>query len=128
MPSQRPSQKERRTRAYHLGLRAEWIAYIFLQIKGYQILERQFLAHGGEIDLIARTKDTVVFVEVKARPDLVQAQEAITGIKVKRISRAARHWISRNPWCVHYNLRGDAIYFNDWLWPRHQIGAFDLML
>ena len=128
MRPQRPSAKERRKRAYQRGLRAEWIAQALLLIKGYRIHDRQFLVHGGEIDLIARRGDTIIFVEVKARPDLAQAQEAISVSKIKRISHAARIWISRNPWCMHCNLRGDAIYLNGWLWPKHQIAAFNLML
>jgi len=134
MPRKRPLGKgralpeERRKRAYRLGLRAEWIAQSLLRLKGYHILDRQFVAQGGEIDLIAASQDTIIFVEVKARPYHAQAQEAITALKVKRISKAARYWMSQNSWCANYNLRGDAITLNGWLWPQHQIGAFELML
>jgi putative endonuclease len=121
-------QAARRRRAYGLGHRAEWAARVALAAKGYRVLARRYNAPGGEIDLIARRGDTVVFVEVKARPTLDEAMIAILPSKVRRISIAARHWLARNPWAMRSALRGDAVFVSRWRWPRHVVQAFDLRL
>ena len=124
----RPDQTRRRKRAYGLGHHAEWAAVALLSLKGYRILARRYTAPGGEIDLIARRRDTIAFVEVKARPTLDAAKTSITPEKVRRISRAAGHWLARQPWSARYNLRGDAVFIGGLRWPLHQQGAFELRL
>jgi putative endonuclease len=121
-------QTQRRKRAYGLGHRAEWAATAALALKGYRVLARRYSARGGEIDLIARRGDTVIFVEVKARPTLDEARIAILPAKVARISIAARHWLARNPWAMSHALRGDAVFIGRWRWPRHVAQAFELRL
>ncbi len=76
-------RERRKARAF--GLRAETLAALWLRLKFYQILARNFTARGGEIDLIARRGDVIVFVEVKARPTLDQAFLAIDAAKAARI-------------------------------------------
>jgi putative endonuclease len=49
------------------GSRAEQVAADFLESQGYAIIERNFLCKAGEIDIIARHQEDLVFVEVKAR-------------------------------------------------------------
>ena len=61
-----------RRAAYAYGLRAETAATLWLRARLYQILARNFRAHGGEIDIIAKHGRTIVF-EVKARADLETA-------------------------------------------------------
>src|SRR5690606_25270610 len=68
----------RRREAYLLGLRAETLAALRLRLAGWRILERRFLAGGGEIDLVALRGDYVVFVEVKARVSFEAAALSIT--------------------------------------------------
>ena len=71
-----------------------------LLLKGYRTLGRRFAAAGGEIDLIVRRGATIAFVEVKARDDLDDAAKAINEAKRRRIGRAARVWLARNPWAA----------------------------
>jgi len=81
-----------------LGRRAEDLAAARLEAAGWSILERNFRTRAGELDLIARNRDTVVFVEVKAgrlgarrgpeRPAL-----AVGRRKQLQIRRMARAWI-----------------------------------
>ncbi|PPQ35661.1 putative endonuclease [Rhodoblastus acidophilus] len=117
-----------RAKARAFGLRAESLAALWLRAKLYRILDRNFLARGGEIDIVAQRGDTVVFVEVKARPRMEMAQEAITALKIARISRAARFWLARNPWAVNFTLRGDAIFIAPGRPPFHLADAFTLDL
>jgi putative endonuclease len=129
MPGQwnsRPAAVEKRRRALLAGRRAEAAAALFLRLKGYRILARRFCVNGGEIDLIARKFDAIVFVEVKLRPTLLEAMTAIDARKYRRVSRAACFWLAANPWAARLTLRGDAIYLAPWQWPRHAIAAVPL--
>ncbi|PCI63862.1 MAG: hypothetical protein COB37_03695 [Kordiimonadales bacterium] len=75
------------------GRRAEKIAAWYLRCKGYQIIDERFRSKRGEIDLIAKRGTTTVFVEVKARKDVVTAAESITYRQRRRIEAAAEDWI-----------------------------------
>jgi putative endonuclease len=117
---------ERRREAHIYGLRAESIAALLLRLKGYTILARRFVVSGGEIDLVARRGDSIAFVEVKARADLEVAAIAIGATKQRRISRAARVWLMRNPWAAGLTLRGDAVFVARGRLPRHEPDAYTL--
>src|SRR3989338_9029077 len=74
-----------------LGKAGEDLAVDYLQGKGYRILQRNFKCALGEIDIIARHKDSICFIEVKTRTNLDKGlpQEAITGPKQRKLSRVA---------------------------------------
>ena len=112
--------------ANSFGRRAEWIAALLLLAKGYRVIERNYTVKGGEIDLVARRGQTVIFVEVKARPTLEEAMTAISPSKHRRIRRAARVWLARHPWAAPFILRGDGIFLAPRRWPRHLHDAFQL--
>ena len=129
MTAPRPAGDRARRRSAHLfGLKAETIAAILLTLKGYSILARRFAAHGGEVDLVVRRGGAVAFVEVKARADLDAAADAISPAKRRRIGRAARAWLARNPWAVDFTLRGDAVFVARGKLPRHVRCAYRLMV
>ncbi len=115
-----------RRRARRFGLRAETLAALWLMGKGYRILARGFTVKGGEIDIVALRGDSVVFVEVKARKNIADAETSIHATKRRRIGRAARVWLTRNPWAVTATLRGDAVYLSRWRLPRHVPSAYTL--
>ena len=122
-------ERTKRRRIAHLwGLRAESVAALLLRLKGYRILARRFVVSGGEIDLIARRGGAIAFVEVKARGDLETATIAISATKERRIARAARVWLARNPWAAGLTLRGDAIFVAPRRLPRHAPSAYRLMI
>ena len=79
-----------------LGARGEKLAAQFLKRSGYKILYRNFRARrGGEVDLVCREDDTLVFVEVKTRSstDFGRPFEAINIAKRRLISRGALAWL-----------------------------------
>jgi putative endonuclease len=78
-----------------LGARGERTAARFLRRKGYRMLLRGFQTPQGEIDLIARDGDTLVFVEVKSRR-VGEPAEAVTPEKQRRITRAALQFLKRH--------------------------------
>lgn len=80
-----------------LGARGERAAAEFLGNAGYQILHRNYRFRRGEIDIIARDGQTVVFVEVKTRSGRShgEPEEAVTQEKVRRIRRIASAYLAR---------------------------------
>ena len=74
-------------------IRAEQI----LQEKGYEILARNVVSQGSEIDLIARDGRVIVFVEVKTRTTgFASGREAVTAAKQRRICKGAMYYMMRN--------------------------------
>src|SRR6202011_4580166 len=79
-----------------LGTRGENLACQFLRKNGYKILYRNFRGRtGGEIDVVCRDHDTLVFVEVKTRTseDLRRPFEYIKAFQKRQISRGALAWL-----------------------------------
>lgn len=74
-----------------LGILSEEKATGFLKANGYKILGRNYKTRLGEIDIIAKDKDTICFVEVKSRSSdrYGFALEAVSRLKQKQISRVA---------------------------------------
>ncbi len=81
------------------GDAAERQAATFLEGQGLAILARNYRCRGGEIDLIARDGDTLVFVEVRARRNSAYggAAASITTHKQQRLIYAARHYLMHLP-------------------------------
>ena len=78
------------------GARGEKLAARFLRRQGFKILYRNFRGRsGGEIDLVCRDRDTLVFVEVKtrSREDFGRPLEAVGRQKQQRISRGGLAWL-----------------------------------
>ncbi|MFH1397701.1 MAG: YraN family protein [Candidatus Omnitrophota bacterium] len=77
------------------GRGAEELASRFLKDKGYKIICRNYRTKLGEIDIIAEDKNTLCFVEVKARRTyrFGSPEEAISGRKKRQISKAALSFI-----------------------------------
>ena len=78
------------------GIDGENIAVEYLKKQGYVILERNYSVKVGEIDIIAKDKDTIVFVEVKSRENTKFGRpiESITPQKVHHIIRTAQWYLS----------------------------------
>lgn len=79
-----------------LGRRGERIAERALIGRGYRILDRNWRCREGEIDLVARDGDSLVFVEVKTRSSDAFGHpfEAITAAKLARLRRLASAWLA----------------------------------
>ena len=111
--------------AFRFGLSAESRAAAFLIAKGYRIAARRFKSPVGEIDIVARRRRSLVFVEVKARERLDDAAEAVTPRQRRRIIAAAEAWLARYPDDVTRAMRFDVVLVAPGRLPRHLPGAFD---
>jgi putative endonuclease len=81
------------------GRRWEQVALAHLQRNALVLVEANFRCKGGEIDLVMRDRDTLVFVEVRQRADRKHggAAASITPAKVRRLVRAAQYYLLRYP-------------------------------
>jgi putative endonuclease len=113
-----------RLRHYRRGHRGEWLAALALMLKGYRILARRYRTKLGEIDLIARRGDVVAIVEVKVRPSLRQAMEALPALSERRIAAAADLWLARPPDHARLSLRFDMVAVVPRRWPAHVENIF----
>ena len=114
-----------RVAAFRTGLSAESRAAAVLIAKGYRILARRFRTPHGEIDIVARRRQLLAFVEVKARGSLDDAAYAITPRQQQRIIAAAQTWLMTHPEHAELELRFDAMLIAPRHLPRHLLAAFD---
>jgi putative endonuclease len=78
-----------------LGKKGEDKALRFLKKNGYRIIEQNYVCKMGEMDIIAKEKDTLVFIEVKARTSMAfgPPQLAVTPFKQRQLSKVALHFL-----------------------------------
>lgn len=91
---------------YKTGIWAEIVACIYLILHGFRIVRRRYVTgrytNRAEIDIIARKKNLLLFIEVKHRPDITSGLNAITPRQSARLRSAAETYIAQTRW------RGDA--------------------
>jgi putative endonuclease len=114
-----------RVAAFRTGLSAETRAAAYLMAKGYRILARRFKTPYGEIDIVARRRNLIAFVEVKARARLEDAAYAVTPRQQQRIIAAAQGWLMAHPEHAEFEMRFDAMLIAPRSLPRHLPAAFD---
>lgn len=122
MNSPQPPSPGRRLWNLWFGDRGEREAARFLRRRGLRILGRGYRTPQGEIDLIARDGDTLVFVEVKSRRE-GQPAEAVTPEKQRRLTLAALHFLRRHG-LLEQRCRFDVVAI---VWPdgRRRPAAID---
>ncbi len=120
-----PGERQRRgRRAWYRGRSAEWIGAAWLMAKGYRLLAWRYRTPAGELDMVMRRGGTIAFVEVKARPTLTGAAEAISEKQRRRIANGAAHFIKHHPRYAGHVLRFDALLVRPWRKPRHLAAAW----
>jgi putative endonuclease len=93
------------------GKQAEQKAEAYLEQQGLKLLVQNYSCFSGEIDLIMRDKEDIVFVEVrsKSRTDYGLACESINKQKQKKIIRAATHFLQKKGCLYKVSSRFDVI-------------------
>src|SRR5580700_3654196 len=120
----RVPQPERQV-AFRLGISAESRAAAYLIAKGFRILARRWRSPVGEIDIIARRRQLLVFVEVKARAKLEDAAWSVTDRQRARIVAAAEAWLAHQGEHDFRDMRFDAVLVAPGRIPHHIPAAFD---
>ena len=80
---------------HEIGKIGEELAVKYLESIGYTIIERNFVARQGEIDIIARDKEELVFIEVKTRTNTLYGKpvEAVNEPKQKHLISTAKYYL-----------------------------------
>jgi putative endonuclease len=86
--------RERKT----LGDLGEQLAKNYLKKKGYKLIEANYRCHSGEIDIIARHKDCLVFMEVrtKSTTDYGTPEESLSATKQRHMIKSAYHYLQNH--------------------------------
>ena len=95
----------------NFGKHAETLAVWYLRLHGYEILARNFRSRFGEIDIIAKDKDCLVFCEVKYRKNenFGDPLSAVDLKKQRKITQTARYYMLSNNISDNSNVRFDVV-------------------
>ena len=103
------------------GAGGEEKAINYLKDNGFKIIKTNFTTNIGEIDIIAKDKDTFVFCEVKTRSTMICGNplEAITKSKYQNIKKGIFFYMQENPECKKYRIDAISIILKPKLDIRH---------
>lgn len=81
-----------------VGYSSEEFVSKFLEKMGFEILDRNYIIQGGEIDLICKDSEEIVFIEVKSLSvnSPIPLEQTITKKKSRSLIRACRVWLNKN--------------------------------
>ena len=113
-----------RRRALGRGQVSEYLAALYLMLKGYRIVALRYRTKLGEIDIIARKGDLAIFVEVKARHEEGAAVDAVSHLAQTRIRGASDFWLARQRDQARLSQRYDIVAILPGRWPIHLRDAF----
>ncbi|WP_068113703.1 YraN family protein [Tropicimonas marinistellae] len=98
--------------SYHAGLAAEQIVARHYERSGKPIAEWRWRGQGGEIDLIVRDGEGLIFVEVKKAEDFARAVQRVSPRQVGRIVAAAAEYLGQMPKGELTDVRFDVAMVN----------------
>lgn len=114
-----------RSSSYSRGLFAEFLARNYLRCRGFKILQTRYITgrntNRAEIDIIARRRNLIIFVEVKFRSDLNTALDAVTPRQATRLYRAATTYLGRTGWAGDARFDIIAVYGWRLRWIKNAI-------
>lgn len=102
-----------RQMCYHSGVSAENCIAQDYERRGFVIARRRWRGPGGEIDLITRDGDDLVFVEVKQSRNFARAAERLSRRQMARIYASAEHFLADEPNGQLTNVRFDVALVNE---------------
>lgn len=107
-------QREQNFSTRQIGTEKEKLAATYLQEQGYEIVAYNFTCRQGELDLIARKNEYLVFVEVKYRKNnrFGKAEEAVNVRKQTRMQKAAQYYLYKEKISQNTPCRFDVVAIN----------------
>lgn len=113
------SRQLRGAKARDQGRRAEWVAAIWLMLRGWRIIAFRHRTPYGEIDLLVRKADILAVVEVKRRTTLDEALNAVRPEQRRRLLRAAMAVAATRPESGAVSVRLDLVAMAPGRLPAH---------
>lgn len=111
--------------SYKKGLFSEFIARMYLRMHGYRILEKRYITgkntNRAEIDIIARRKDTIVFIEVKNHKTIESAWNSIPPVQASRLRRAAETYLIKKHFSGNARFDVIVIHGHKIYWAKNAI-------
>jgi len=108
----------KREAAEKRGRGAETLACWYLRLQGWRILARRARVPGGEVDIVARRRRTLAFIEVKSRSTEDAAAMSLDNYRLRRVATAAERLAPRYMRDGD-DVRIDALFIVPRRWPRH---------
>ncbi|MCH9753558.1 MAG: YraN family protein [Alphaproteobacteria bacterium] len=102
-----------------LGKFSENLAALFLTMKAYTILNMRYKPPTGEIDIIARKGECLIFIEVKSRIKLDMSYNIIGKKQISRIKNSAMFYLKKNKRYNNYDIRFDLIIISNFFRIQH---------
>ena len=105
--------------SYYFGIFAEIFTAIYYFLSGYRILARRMRNYAGEVDLICKKGQNLIFIEVKARKLYHDRFDEwmISNKQKERIIRASEIYIAKHKKFSNCNIRFDIVIFSWNKWP-----------
>ena len=119
-----PARRARQA-AFRAGVTAEHRAAAYFTALGYAIAAQRFKCRVGEIDIVARRGNELVFVEVKTRRRLDDAALSVTPRQQRRVVAAAEAWLADHPDDGTCDIRFDVMLVAGDGRTQHIAAAFD---
>lgn len=98
---------------YKKGVKTEDKCRNFLERKGFEVLATRFKTKEGEVDIVAKIDEFLVFIEVKGRKSIEEALYSITDRQRARIINTAKVFLSENEEYNQYSARFDVMACSD---------------
>ncbi len=109
--------------SYKTGLFSEFLACMYLMLHGFRIIKRRYITgrytNRAEIDIIARRRNLIVFIEVKHRRNIAAAWGAITNAQIKRLRAAAETYLIQHHWSGDARFDVIIIYGHNIRWIKN---------
>lgn len=125
-PVRRPKAAWRQAKggtAFRAGHAAEWVAALWLMLRGYRILGFRLKSRAGEIDLLVCRGRVLAVVEVKRRATMQAARLALKPAQFDRLVAAGEAIRRNRPALQCLDLRIDMVALAPWRFPRHLRGV-----
>lgn len=109
---------------YTYGIYAEWLVIIYLVFKFYRILKVRYKNKAGEIDIIAKKKNRIIFIEVKARKNHLYLAETISNYQLNRIKNSGEVFINFHKKYQNCDRQVDYVYVHKYKIYMHSQNIF----
>ena len=113
-----------RKASHRAGIIAEYVALVWLMLKGYWPVALRYKTAVGEIDLVVRRGSVLAFVEVKLRQTAMAAAYAVHEKNQSRVLRAAQYFLNHYPHYAQHTVRFDVCLVPWYGLPQHIPQAF----